>query len=156
MFVRVLVAAGLAVALVAAPASAADIHGRGPGAQAAIDAMLILGGGSQRVQVLTQLCADPVRIRRCVPFPRSLQRAIESAVDRPITWVDARRVRGPAFWVFAPVAFDGSSATASLAWWDRGAFTFGCRGGADLTFGRIRGAWSAVEGTAWTGCYDGA
>ena len=45
------------------------IHGRGPGAQAAMDAMLILGGGSHRVQVLTQLCADPVRIRRCVPVP---------------------------------------------------------------------------------------
>ena len=150
MFVRALVAAGLAVALVAGPASAADIHGRGPGAQAAIDAMLILGGGSLRVQVLTQLCADPVRIRRCVPFPRSLQRAIESAVDRPITWVDARRVRGPAFWVFAPVAFDGGSATASLAWWDPGAFA--CRGGSTLRFVRASGTWRPVEGTGWEGC----
>ena len=66
MFLRALAVASLTVALVAGPASAADIHGRGPGAQASMDAMLILGGGTQRVQVLTQLCADPVRIRRCV------------------------------------------------------------------------------------------
>jgi len=150
MFLRALAAASLALALVAGPASAADIHGRGPGAQAAMDAMLILGGGTQRVQVLTQLCADPVRIRRCVSFPGSRQRAIERAVDRPITWVDARRVRGPAFWVFAPVAFDGGSASASLAWWDPGAFA--CRGGSTLRFVRIHGTWQAVEGTGWAGC----
>ena len=150
MFLRALAAAGLAVVLAAAPASAADIHGRGPGAQAAMDAMLILGGGTHRVQVLTELCSDPVHIRRCVPFPRSLQHAIEGAVDRPITWVDARRVGGPAFWVFAPVAFDGSSATVSLAWWDPGAF--GCRGGSTLRFTHTHGAWRPVEGTGWAGC----
>jgi hypothetical protein len=150
MILRALAVAGLAVALVAGPASAADIHGRGPGAQAAMDAMLILGGGSHRVQVLTQLCADPVRIRRCVPFPGSLQRAIERAVDRPITWVDARRAGGPAFWVFAPVAFDGGSATTSLAWWDPGALA--CRGGSTLRFAHSHGAWQPVEGTGWVGC----
>lgn len=150
MFVRALVAAGLTVALVAGPASAADIHGRGPGAEAAMDAMLILGGGSHHVQVLTQLCADPVRVRRCVPFPRSLQRAIEGAVDRPITWVDERRVRGPVFWVFAPVAFDRGSATASLAWRDPGAFA--CRGGSTLRFARDHGTWQPVAGTGWEGC----
>ena len=150
MFVRALVAAGLAVALVTGPASAADIHGRGPGAQAEMDAMLILGDGSHRVQVLTQLCADPVRVRRCVPFPRSLQRAIEGAVDRPITWVDARRVRGPAFWVFAPVAFDSGFASASLAWRDPGAFA--CRGGSTLRFARDHGAWRPVEGSGSEGC----
>jgi hypothetical protein len=150
MLLRTLAAAGLAAALVAGPASAADIHGRGPGAQAEMDAMLILGGGSHRVQVLTQLCADPVRIRRCVPFPRSLQRAIEGVVDRPITWVDARRVRGPAFWVFAPVAFDGGAATASLARWDRGALA--CRGGSTLRFARDHGTWRPVAGTGWEGC----
>ena len=150
MLLRTLAAAGLAAALVAGPASAADIHGRGPGAQAEMDAMLILGGGSHRVQVLTQLCADPVRIRRCVPFPRSLQRAIEGVVDRPITWVDARRVRGPAFWVFAPVVFDGDAATASLAWWDPGALA--CRGGSTLRFARDHGTWRPVAGTGWEGC----
>ena len=150
MFLRALAVASLTAALVAGPASAADIHGRGPGAQASMDAMLILGGGTQRVQVLTQLCADPVRIRRCVPFPGSLQRAIERAVDRPITWVDARLVRGPAFWVFAPIAFERGSATASLAWWDPGAF--GCRGGSTLRFTHSHGAWRPVEGTGWAGC----
>jgi len=121
-----------------------------------MDSMLIFTAAGDRVQVLTQLCTDPDRIRHCTSFPVELRRAIEDVMDRPITWVDARRDRGPQFWVFAPAVFDGERASASMAWWDRGAFTFGCRGGADLAFRRIRGAWSAVEGTAWTGCADGA
>ena len=150
MFVRALVVAGLVGVLVAAPVSATPIHGRGPGAQAAMDAMAILDGGHDRVQVLTQLCANPEGIKRCSPIPQSLRHAIERATDRRITWVDKRRVRGPAFWVFAPVAFGRDTADAAMAWWDPGMFA--CRGGAELRFSRSRGVWNATQGTAWEGC----
>jgi hypothetical protein len=149
MFLRAFAVAGLAVALVAGPASAAGIHGRGPGAQAALDAMLV-GRGNERVQVLTRLCADPERVRQCVALSHSLRRAIENAVDRRITWVDERRTRGPVFWVFAPVEFGHGVATASYAWWDGGAFA--CRGGSDLLFEQQRGGWSGTEGFGWGAC----
>jgi len=149
MFLRALAGAALAVALVAAPASAVSIHGRGPGAQAALDATVV-GRGRERVQVLTRLCTDPARIRRCGAFSQPLRRAIQSAFDRPITWVDERRTRGPEFWVFAPVSFGHGAATASYAWWDPG--TFACRGGASMLFERQRGAWSGTEGFGWGAC----
>ncbi|MEP6759188.1 MAG: hypothetical protein ABJB55_08335 [Actinomycetota bacterium] len=150
MFLRALAVAGVAVALVAGSASAAGIHGRGPRAEAGIDSMLLFVDGSQRVQVLTELCTNPVRITHCSAIPRVLRRAIEHVVDRPITWVNERSVRGPVFWVFAPVAFDRARASASFAWWDPGAFA--CRGGSELRFTRTHGGWSATEGTAWEGC----
>jgi len=150
MFVRAIVIAGLITAVVAGPASATAIHGRGPGAQAAMDGMLVFGGGGGRVQVLAQLCADPERVRRCTAFPRSLQHAIERSIDRRITWVDDRRVRGPVFWVFAPVTLGLDTAHAAMAWWDPG--TFACRGGAELRFSRSHGAWNPTQGTAWEGC----
>jgi len=149
MFLRALALAGLAVALVAGPATATGIHGRGPRAEAAVDRMLVFDDGSQRVQVLNQLCTDPARIRHCSAFPLPLRRAIEQTFDRPITWVDARRVRGPDFWVFAPVAFGNDTAAGSFAWWNpRNA----CRGGAGLQFTRSQGAWIPTQGTAWEGC----
>jgi hypothetical protein len=150
MNLRALAVAGVMVSLVAGPASATAIHGRGPGAEASMDSKLIFTGPGQRVQVLTQLCARPDRITRCSAFPQPLRRAIERVMDRPITWVDERRVRGPQFWVLAPVMFGQESASASMAWWDPGRFS--CRGGASLRFERHRGAWSPVEGTAWEGC----
>jgi len=115
-----------------------------------MDSMLIFTGAGQRVQVLTQLCANPDRITRCSAFPLQLRRAIERAMDRPITWVDERRVRGPEFWVLAPTMFGQEGASASMAWWGSGAFA--CRGGANLRFERNAGAWNPVEGTAWEGC----
>jgi hypothetical protein len=154
MFVRALAGTVLILALIVSPASATAIHGRGPGAEASMDATLIFAGAGHRVQVLTQLCENPDRIRRCSSFPLRLRGAIEDAMDRPITWVDDRRVRGPDFWVFAPVAFARDSASARMAWWASGALVFGCRGGANLTFRRIHGAWSPVGGTGWEGCVD--
>jgi hypothetical protein len=89
-------------------------------------------------------------------MPADLRAALEAAIDAPVVWVSHRHRHGPRFVVFAPVVFSGRDATTELAWWDRGAFFLGCRGGANLTFRRIHGAWSAVEGTAWEGCVDGA
>ena len=152
MLVRAFAVAGLAVALVAGHASAAGIHGRGPGAQASLDAMVV-GRGSKPVQVLTRLCTDPARVRHCVAFPQPLRRAIEGAVDRPMTWVEERRIRGPVFWVMAPVEFGRGVATASFAWWDPGRLA--CRGGAELLFERAHGAWSGIEGFGWGACPAG-
>jgi len=149
MSARALAGTILVLALLAGPASATGIHGRGPRAEAAIDSTLPFGDRAQRVQVLTQLCANPQRIARCSAMPRQLRRALERAIEQPITWVDARRVRGPVFWVFAPVAFDRHAASGAMAWWDPGN---ACRGGTEQGFSLQQGSWRLTQGTAWEGC----
>ena len=71
------------------------------------------------------------------------------AVDRRITWVDARRVRGPAFWVFAPVPSDGTPRCG-----DGLVGSAACSGAGrrELRFSRSHGVWNATQGTAWAGC----
>ncbi len=152
MFVRACVAACLSMLLLTSAADATAIHGRGPRAEAWMYAQLA-GRGHQRVQVLTRLCVEPSRIRHCFTLPQQLRRAIERALDRPVTWVDARRNHGPKFLVFAPIALGRDTARASFAWWDPDAYA--CRGGTQLNFANDHGAWrvSLVGSLGWAvGC----
>jgi hypothetical protein len=106
--------------------------------------------GTRPVQILNQLCEVPSRLRRCAPISSTMRRALEQAIDRPITWVAHRRVDGPQFWVFAPIAYDSAGATSEYAWWDPGAF--GCRGGIRYDWERTSGAWATVGGIGWAAC----
>ena len=106
--------------------------------------------GSGPVQILNQLCETPSRVRGCAPISATLRRALEQAIDRPITWVGHRHVDGPQFWVFAPIAYDSVGATSEYAWWDPGAL--GCRGGIRYDWKRISGAWATVSGIGWAAC----
>ena len=143
--------AGLAMAgLLASPVLAADApHGRGPTAQARMDAATA-EGGTTRVQILDQLCERPSSVRRCAPMSSALQRALEQAIDRPILWVSERRVNGPEFWVFAPIAYDSGGATSEYAWREPG--EFGCRGGIEYIWERRSGGWTTVGGIGWAAC----
>jgi hypothetical protein len=123
-------------------------HGRSARAQAALDASL--WHGTKRVQVLTSLCARPSKLRRCSPISPRLQRALDGALGAPIIWVDARRVAGPEFLVFAPVVFDRGEAKAEVAWWDPG--SHGCVGGYETRFRKDRGAWMWYQQLGWAGC----
>jgi hypothetical protein len=150
MLTRSLIAGSLAVALLAAPALGAEVpHGYGPRAQAIMDAETA-ESGTTRVQVLNQLCESPSRLRGCTPISATLGRALERAIDRPITWVAQRRTNGPQFWVFAPVAFESGRATSEYAWWDPG--TLGCRGGITYNWERHSGVWATVSGIGWAAC----
>ena len=106
--------------------------------------------GTGRVQVLNELCDVPSRLRGCTPISGTFQRALERAIDRPITWVSHRHVDGPEFWVFAPVEFHSGQATSEYAWWDPG--TVGCRGGITYDWERTSGAWATVGGIGWAAC----
>jgi hypothetical protein len=110
----------------------------------------LLQKGTGPVQVLSELCENPPRLRRCSPISSVLQRALEQVIARRITWVTHRRVNGSQFWVFAPVAFHRDRASSEYAWWDPG--DLGCYGGTALSWDRYRGAWSAVAGASWIGC----
>jgi hypothetical protein len=128
--------------------AATALHGRSPAAQAALDATL--WRSSRPVQVLTSLCTRPSKLRGCAPISGRMRTALEEALNAPITWVDQRRVRGPEFLVFAPVAYAGSDAKAEVAYWDPGAN--GCFGGYETRFRRGQGAWSAYLWLGWAGC----
>jgi hypothetical protein len=150
MIRRAMIAAAVGMALLVPPASAADVPaGRGPRAQARMDAATV-ESGNRRVQILSEVCRTPSRLRRCEPMSSALRRALERAIDRPITWVDERVVNGPEFWVFAPVEFDHGTATSEYAWWDRG--TDGCRGGITYDWERSSGTWSTTTGIGWGAC----
>jgi len=147
---RSIVAGLAAVGLLTSPVLAAEAPpGRGSKAQARMDAATA-PSGSRPVQILNELCGNPSGLRRCAPISSTLQRALEQAIDRPITWVAHRDVNGPQFWVFAPIAYDSVGATSESAWWDPG--TFGCRGGTQYDWERRSGAWSTVSGIGWAAC----
>jgi hypothetical protein len=154
MIARPLIAACVVVACLAAPALAAEApRGRGPVTQAAMDAATAERGGAG-VQILKQLCEVPARRKACTPITATLQRALERAIDRPITWVAHRHVDGPQFWVFAPVEFEAGRATSEYAWWDTG--TLGCRGGITYRWERTSGAWVTTTGLGWAACSGSA
>jgi hypothetical protein len=150
MITRAVVVALTLVGLLASPALAAEApRGRGPTAQAMMDAGTVWSG-SGPVQVLNELCENPSSVRRCSPISPALQSALEQAIDQPITWVDARHRNGPQFWVFAPVGYEGDQATSEYAWWDPG--TLGCFGGGGVTWERRQGSWNAFSAFGWVGC----
>ena len=147
-------AVGLVTAvLLATPAAAAEApRGRGPNAQARMDAVTA-ESGSGRVQILNETCQVPSRLRHCEPMSPALQRALEDAINRPITWVAYRDVDGPEFWVFATIEFEAGGATSSYVWWDTGATaTSGCRGGITYNWKRRAGAWVTTSGIGWAAC----
>jgi len=146
MFKRACLGVCLSLILLAGQASAAAIHGKGPRTQAAMDAQVV-ESGTDRVQVLTQLCTKPSRITGCSPISHPLRRAIEQAIARPITWVANRPADRPEFWVFAPVEFGRGTAVAEYAWWKPNASA--CRGGGEVHFERDHGAWRSVLGIGW-------
>jgi len=148
------VVAGLVTALLlATPAVAAEaLRGRGPNAQARMDAVTA-ESGSRRIQVLNETCRTPSRLRGCAPMSRALQRALEAALDRPLTWVAQRDVDGPEFWVFAPIEYEAGGATSEYAWWETGATaTSGCRGGITYDWKHRAGAWVTTSGLGWAAC----
>ena len=148
MFTRPLVAACVAAVCLAAPAFAADApHGRGPRAQALMDAQTV-ESGTGRVQILNELCEVPSALRRCTPITATLRRALEQAIVRPISWVSHRHVDGPEFWVLAPVEFHDGEATSEYAWWD----PLGCRGGISYRWARRSGRWVTTTGIGWAAC----
>ena len=144
-----------ALALLAVPAhAAADAHGRGPGARATMLEATAPDDGRAPVQVLDQLCENATHVRRCTPMARSLRTALDRAIDRPVTWVSARRPRGPEFWVFEPVDLRGLDGTSTMTWRDPGRFA--CFGGTTLTWRFAHGTWTATGGLGWAACPAGA
>jgi hypothetical protein len=105
--------------------------------------------GTTRVQILNELCETPSRMRHCAPMSSALQRALEGAIDRPILWVSERKVNGPEFWVFAPIAYGSGEATSEYAWWEPGDL---CRGGTQYDWERRSSGWSTVSGIGWAAC----
>jgi len=147
---RSILAASIVVGLLASPAFAAVApHGRGPKAQAAMIARTA-GSSKQPVQVLNQLCENPTRQRRCAPIGPSLRRALEHAIDAPITWVGHRRHGLGQYWVLGTVRFDRSPVTTTVAWRDAG--RDGCNGWTRWSWERVHGAWSALQGISAVGC----
>ena len=145
----------LAVLSVTTSASAAPtpIRGRSVRTQAALDAQVAedaTSAGSGPVQILTQLCGRPWKLRGCEAMPAKLQAALDDAIGGRITWVERRQMRGPEFLVFAPVRIARDAARTEVAWWDPG--RSGCRGGSTLEFARDRGAWVASRGLGWAVC----
>jgi hypothetical protein len=154
MLTRSIVAAAVAVGLLASPAFAATApHGRGPNAQAAMIAQTA-GSSKNPVQVLNQLCDNPNRQRGCTPIKANMRRALEAAIEAPITWVSERRHNGEQFWVLGTVRFSGSQASTIASWRDPG--RYGCFGWTSLGWERRHGAWSATSGIAAEGCPAGA
>ena len=146
---RILLLALCAVVLLSGTAHAATgPHGRSARTQAALDATL--WHSAKPVQVLSSLCTRPSKLRGCTPISERMRAALDDALRAPITWVDARHVRGPEFLVFAPVLFEGGVSTAQLAFWDPGAN--GCYGGYETKFSRQQGAWNAYQSLGWAGC----
>jgi hypothetical protein len=153
MITRSVVAGLVAALLLATPAVAAEApRGRGPNAQARMDAVTA-ESGSGRVQILNETCRTPSRLRGCTPMSPALQRALDAAIDRRITWVTSRDVDGPEFWVFAPIEFEAGTATSEYAWWESGATAgSGCRGGITYDWSRRAGAWVTTSGIGWAAC----
>ena len=150
MLTRSVVAAVVAVGLLATPALAATApHGRGPNARAAMIAATA-GNSTHPVQVLNQLCDNPNTQRGCVPFKANMRRALERAIDVPITWVAHEQHHAGQFWVLGTVRFNGSRARTMVAWRDPGAF--GCFGWTRLAWVRHHGAWSMSSGLSAEGC----
>jgi hypothetical protein len=85
-----------------------------------------------------------------VTIKANLQRALEQALDAPITWVDHRHHHGGQFWVLGTLAFNGTQVTTKVAWRDPG--TLGCFGWTRLSWKRHHGAWSVFEGISAEGC----
>jgi hypothetical protein len=150
---RSILASALAVGLLASPAFAASApHGRGPNAQAAMIAHTA-GSSHQPVQVLNRLCDNPNTQHGCVPIKPNIQRALEQAIDAPLTWVSHEQHHAGQFWVLGKVRFNGSKARTMVSWDDPG--LFGCFGWTRLGWERHRGAWSVTSGIAAEGCADG-
>ena len=150
MRTRIFLTSLIAIGLLASPALATGApHGRGPKAQAAMLAETA-GASNHPVQVLNQICDNPNTQRGCVPIKASLRRALERALDAPITWVDHRRQHGGQFWVLGTLRFDRTQVTTKVAWRDPG--TFGCFGWTRLSWERQHGAWSVFQGISAEGC----
>ena len=105
--------------------------------------------GTHPVQVLNELCVNPARERGCTPMKARLERALEGAIDAPITWVSQRKPHGGQFWVFAPVRFGDNPVRSKVAWRDPGSTDAtggrGSTGGAGTACGLRSGA-SASSG----------
>jgi len=150
MGTRVVVTSLIVVGLLASPALAADApHGRGPVAQAAMIAETA-GRPKQPVQVLNQLCDNPITQHGCEPLKANMRRALERAIDAPITWVAHRRRHAGQFWVLGTVRFNGSEAHTGVSWRDPGAYR--CFGWTKLSWRRNRGTWSMYQGVSAEGC----
>ncbi len=102
------------------------------------------------VQVLNQLCENPVHERHCTPIRSRLQVALEAAISQRITWVSQRDRHGDQFWVFAPVGFGSDPVHAQFAWRDPG--KYGCYGWTELDFKRQHGSWQPYQGVGVVGC----
>jgi hypothetical protein len=149
MVKRILLLAVCGALLLPGTAHAATaLRGRSARTQAALDASL--WDSSKPVQVLTSLCTRPSKLRGCTPISGRMRAALEDALRAPITWVDARRVHGPEFLVFAPIVFDGGDAVSQVAFWDPG--SNGCFGGYETKYRRIQGEWSGYLWLGWAGC----
>jgi hypothetical protein len=150
MRTRVLLASLISVGLLASPALAATApHGRGPKAQATMFAETV-AIPNHPVQVLNQICDNPNTQRGCVPIKANLRRALEQAIDAPITWVDERRHHAGQFWVLGAVLFNGTRVTTKAAWRDPG--RLGCFGWNQLSWRHHHGAWSVFQGISAEGC----
>ncbi|HJX08727.1 MAG TPA: hypothetical protein VJ736_11730 [Actinomycetota bacterium] len=150
MLKRSIIATAVAVGLLGSPAFAATApHGRGPSAQATMIARTA-GSSKHPVQVLNQLCDNPIAQRGCSPIKANLQRALERAIHARITWVSHRRHGLGQFWVLGGVRFDRSPVSSMVTWRDPG--RYGCNGWTRLSWERHRGAWSPFQGVSAEGC----
>jgi hypothetical protein len=106
--------------------------------------------GEGRVQMLSRLCKRPRNAKHCVVMPGGLQRSLEDAVNRRITFVRRKWPHLGDFWVLSPLTFDGNKAQFTYAWDEPGAE--GCSGNGRLKFRKTSSGWEVSGGYGEKDC----